>query len=177
MKTYWLPAIALVASLMTLGACSKSEEPKPAAPQAQAPAARQEMPPTHPPMDGPPAGMGMAGPREVVVPEDVTNTWKAVVLSVADKVSNTTKDVTVDIGGSVTEGDLEIAVESFLPAFTMTGGVITSGSNETVNPAARLVVTENGAELFAGWLFSLYPDAHPFEHDRYELVLKDFVAR
>ncbi|MDW7711217.1 MAG: DUF2155 domain-containing protein [Deferrisomatales bacterium] len=172
MKMLWLPAIALAAAL-ALGACSKKEEPAPAA----APAAPTAMPPSHPPMDAQPGAMGLAGPREVVVPEEVKNAWKAVVLSVADLETNTTKELTIDIGEAVTEGSLEITVESFLPAFSMTGGVITSASNETVNPAARLVVKEDGAELFAGWLFSLYPDAHPFEHDRYELVLKDFVAR
>ena len=179
MKIHWLPALGLAATL-TLGACSKKEEPRPAAPQTRAPAGQQEMPPSHPPMGEQMPAMGMsmgAGPRQIVVPEDVKAAWKAVVLSVADKTTDTVTDLTVEIGSTATRGDLDISVESFLPAFTMSGGAITSSSVETLNPAARLVVKQNGSEVFAGWLFSMYPDAHPFQHERYEIILKDFVRK
>jgi hypothetical protein len=179
MKMHWLPVLGLAATL-ALGACSKKEEPKPAASQTRAPAGQQEMPPSHPPRGDQMPGMGMgtgAGPRQIVVPDEVKAAWKAVVLSVADKTTDTVTDVTVDIGGSATQGDLDISVESFLPAFTMSGGAITSSSADTLNPAARLVVKQNGSEVFAGWLFSMYPDAHPFQHERYEIILKDFVHK
>ena len=178
MKTHWPAAIALAAAL-ALGGCSKSEEPKPEAAQAPAPAAQPEMPPSHPPMGGQEGGMGApaSGPREVVVPDDVMATWKAVVLSVTDKQTNEAHDVTVDIGSTVADGELELTVEKFLPAFSMGGGTITSSSAETLNPAARLVVRDKGAEVFSGWLFSMYPDAHPFQHDKYNVILKDFVKK
>lgn len=182
MKMHWLPVMGLAATL-ALGACSKSEEPKPAAPVAPAPSAQPQMPPSHPPAGGQEGGMGMgmgmggSGPRQVVVPEDVKATWKGVILSVTDKTTNEAKDYTVEIGGTVNHGDLELTVESFLPAFSMGGGAITSSSAETLNPAARLVAKEKGAEVFSGWLFSMYPDAHPFQHDKYNVVLKDFVKK
>jgi hypothetical protein len=178
MKIHWLPLVALAAAL-ALGGCSKSEEPKPEAAKAAAPAAQPEMPASHPPVAGAESGSGMAAsqPRQVVVPDDVKATWKAVVLSVTDKQTNESHDVTVDIGGTAKDGDLEITVEDFLPAFSMGGGTITSSANETLNPAARLVVKDKGAEIFTGWLFSLYPDAHPFQHDKYSVILKDFVKK
>jgi len=178
MKMHWLPVMGLAAALV-LGGCSKSEEPKPEAAKTPAPAGQPEMPPSHPPTGGQEGGMGMpaSGPRQVVVPEDVKSTWKGVVLSVVDKETNASHDVTVDIGSSVTDGDLEITVENFLPAFSMGGGSITSSSADTLNPAARLVVKDKGAEVFSGWLFSMYPDAHPFQHDKYNVVLKDFVKK
>ncbi len=171
----WTAAVWVLAALLALGGCSKKEEPK-----AQAPAAAQpQMPPSHPPTTGGAAGQASTDPmpmqRQVVVPDEVKSTWKAVVLEIQDKTAGTTTDVTVDVGQTVTQGDLEITVETFLPSFSMGGGTITSKSNDTENPAARLVVKDKGVEIFQGWLFSLYPEAHPFQHDRYGMVLKDFV--
>ena len=175
MSKHWMVALALAAAL-ALGACSKKEEPTAEAPQTQ-PSVQPEMPASHPPVEGQQGQSGMmeqmAGPREIVVPDDVQATWKSVVLSVSDGVES--QDLTVDIGQTATVGDLEITVESFLPSFTMAGGAITSKSNETENPAARLVVKEGGQEIFSGWLFSMYPDAHPFQHEKYGVLLKDFV--
>ncbi|MHB8763131.1 MAG: DUF2155 domain-containing protein [Deferrisomatales bacterium] len=174
-------AAAALAATMVVVACSKKEEPAPQAVQAQ-PAPGQAMgqpgmPPSHPPMGGQDGAPAPAAPRQVVVPDEVKATWKSVVLAVTDRSGNTSKDVTIEIGGSATVGDLEIAVESFLPAFTMGEGNITSRTNETDNPAARLMVKEKGTEVFSGWLFSMYPDAHPFQHERYNVSLKDFVKK
>ena len=30
------------------------------------------------------------------------------------------------------------------------------------NPAARIAVFEKGKEIFAGWIFTRFPDVHPF---------------
>ncbi len=178
MNTRWLIGWTLAVALAVVG-CSK-EEPQPQAAKepAPAPAAQPQMPASHPPAGG--EGMmggAPAGPRAVVVPEDVQSTWKAVVLAVSERDSDKTQDVTVEIGKTATVGDLEITVESFLPSFSMGGGTITSSSADTLNPAARLMVKEKGNEVFAGWLFSMYPDAHPFTHEKYNVVLKDFVKK
>ncbi len=176
MNTRWLIGWTLAVALAAVG-CSK-EEPQPQAAKEPAPAAQPQMPASHPPAGG--EGMmggAPAGPRAVVVPEDVQKTWKAVVLAVSERDSDKSQDVTVEIGKTATVGDLEITVESFLPSFSMGGGTITSSSADTLNPAARLMVKEKGNEVFAGWLFSMYPDAHPFTHEKYNVVLKDFVKK
>ncbi|WP_029733703.1 DUF2155 domain-containing protein [Deferrisoma camini] len=172
MRTRIVVAVALAGAL-ALGACSKSEEP---APKAEAPAQKVEPSASHEAQPGGTGSMGAAPvKRQVVVPDDVKAAWKAVVLTVTDKKENKSEDVTIGIGQTATVGGLEITVETFLPAFTMGGGVITSKSNDTENPAARLVIKENGQEVFSGWLFSMYPEAHAFEHERYAILLKDFV--
>jgi len=165
MNMRWLIGLTLAVAVGAAG-CSK-EEPQPQAAKEPVPAAQPQMPASHPP----------AGPREVVVPEDVQKTWKAVVLAVSELDGDKSQDVTIEIGKTATVGDLEITVESFLPAFSMGGGSITSSSADTLNPAARLMVKEKGNEVFAGWLFSMYPDAHPFTHEKYNVVLKDFVKK
>ena len=177
MRMFW-PAVLGAAALIAVAGCSKPKEE--VAEKPQAPAPKVEASASHESAQPASTGsMGMGGQkpvqRQIVVPDDVKNTWKAVVLELTDRQENKSQEITVDIGETVTVGDLEITVQSFLPAFTMGGGVITSKSNETENPAARLVVKDKGTEVFSGWLFSLYPEAHPFQHERYALLLKDFV--
>ncbi len=190
MKIQTLFLVGAIALAIVTG-CSKKEEPAPPTPKAAEPAKQPEMPPSHaqapsaqpsspttPPQEGQtPPSMPAPTKREVVVPEDVKKTWKAVVLQVTDKSANTSQDVTIDIGKSAKVGDLEITVEAFLPAFTMTADSFTSTSNETTNPAARLTVRENGKEVFSGFLFSMHPDVHPFQHEKYAILLKDFIKK
>jgi len=45
------------------------------------------------------------------------------------------------------------------------------------NPAARIAVVEKGNEIFAGWIFTRFPDVHPFQHPRFSLTLEGGVPR
>jgi hypothetical protein len=62
-------------------------------------------------------------------------------------------------------------VETFLPAFIMDDARMTSSSNKATNPAARIVIEEEGKLIYRGWLFGLYPDTHAFQHPRYNFTL------
>ena len=120
-----------------------------------------------------------AVPSKIVVPEDVEGKWKAVVLEVVDKDTNERKNYTMEIGETAPLGNtgLTVFVEAFLPSFKMAGDVFTSSSPDLNNPAARVRITDStGAELFYRWLFALYPATHPFEHSKYVITLKDYVA-
>jgi hypothetical protein len=68
-----------------------------------------------------------------------------------------------------------IQVETFLPAFIMEGSTMTSASNELKNPGAKVQITENGAVIFRGWLFSLFPNTQAFMHPKYGFSLVDVV--
>lgn len=116
-------------------------------------------------------------PQRVIVPESVQGKWKAVKISVLDKETRKEVAYTVDIGAAfrVGGGQLQVKVENFLPAFVMDGTTMTSASNLTRNPAAQIVISEDGKELYRGWLFSLYPSAHAYQHPRYSFSLVDFV--
>jgi len=123
-----------------------------------------------------PVGMPRV-PSKVTVPDEVKKAWKAVIVEVAE-VGGAPKDYQVAVPGAITipGSGLRLKVESFLPDFKMTPGGITSLSKEPNNPAARVEVVEGGKTVFKGWLFKLYPEAHPFQHPKYRVVLKDWVA-
>jgi hypothetical protein len=114
---------------------------------------------------------------KVVVPPEVQGQWKAVRIAVFNKESRKETVYTVDIGSSfrIKSTSLTLKVLYFLPAFIMDGTVMTSVSNELKNPAALVEVRDHDKQIFKGWLFSLYPGAHPFQHPNYSYTLVDFV--
>jgi hypothetical protein len=114
---------------------------------------------------------------EVAVPSSVKGKWKSVKLSIVDKEKNTEGFVVIDIGKTmkVNGTDLVIKVETFLPHFIMEGTTLTSSSNLPKNPAAQVLITENGKEVFKGWLFALYPNTHATQHKKYGFGLVDFT--
>ena len=70
-----------------------------------------------------------------------------------------------------------VRADVFLPAFTMGGGAITSDGVEPQNPAARITVFDKGKEIFGGWIFTRFPDVHPFTNPRFELHLEGGVPK
>jgi len=113
----------------------------------------------------------------VVVPDAVRGKWKAVKIAVTDKTTSRDAVYTVPVGASFTvpSSNMVIKVENFLPHFIMEGTTLTSQSNEPKNPAAQVRIIEDGKEIFKGWLFSLYPTTHAFQHPRYGFTLVDFI--
>ena len=118
-------------------------------------------------------------PSKIMVPDEIVAKWKAVVLEVTDKDTNERTDYTMNIGETAPLGStgLNVFIEAFLPSFQMAGEVFTSSSPDLNNPAVKAKITDaEGVELFNRWLFSLYPATHPFDHARYAVTLKDYVA-
>jgi hypothetical protein len=115
--------------------------------------------------------------KNVVVPPDVAKRWKAVKLAIIDKVRGTENIYTVPIGTlfKVPDSDLVIVVEFFLPSFTMEGTTITSSSNELINPAAKVQISENGVSIFRGWIFSKFPNTHAVAHHKFGFSLNGVV--
>jgi len=113
----------------------------------------------------------------IIVPPEVQGQWKAVKIAVLNKKTHKKSVYTVDIGSSfrVKGSSLSVKVLSFLPAFVMDGTTMTSVSNKPENPAALVEVFDRGTQIFKGWLFSLYPGAHPFQHPDYSYTLVDFI--
>ncbi len=110
---------------------------------------------------------------EIVVPEDVAGKWQSVKIAVRDQQTGAEEIYSVDIGGSflLPSSKLKVTVKNFLPAFIMDDARMTSASNQATNPAVRIVIEENGKEIYRGWLFGLYPDTHAFQHPRYNFTL------
>jgi hypothetical protein len=116
-------------------------------------------------------------PSVVVVPESVKGKWKAVKISVIDKNTSQQKIYTVDIGSQfkLPGSNLTLTVENFLPHFVMEGTTLTSQSNELLNPAVQLRVSEGGREIYKGWLFTLYPTTHAFQHPQFSFTLAGYL--
>jgi len=154
----WKVLLVALAALIAFAGCSKKEEPK--AGEAVAP-----------------HGQSARKESVVVVPDNVKGKWKAVKIAVINKASNKETVYTVAIGSQVaiTGSDLIISVENFLPHFVINGTTLTSLSNEPKNPAAQIRIMEGGKEIWKGWLFSLYPVQHAFQHPKYGFTLVDFV--
>ena len=113
----------------------------------------------------------------VVVPDSVKGKWKAVKIAVTNKQTNRETVYAVPIGSdmAVAGTELSIKVDPFLPHFMMEGTPLTSQPKEPQNPAAQITIMEGGKEIFRGWLFSLYPTTHAFQHPVYGFTLVDFV--
>ena len=149
---------SVVCLLAVLAACSKKEPQQPQKPAA-------------------PAGESMVRKQtEVSVPDNVKGKWKSVRISILDREKNKEGFVDIEIGKTmkVNGTNLVIKVENFLPHFIMDGTTLTSSSNSPKNPAAQVRITENGKEIFSGWLFTLYPNTHATQHSRYGFGLVDF---
>ncbi len=113
----------------------------------------------------------------VVIPQEVKGKWQAVKIAVLDKDSNEEQIYTVGIGSdfAVADSDIRVKLLAFLPAFIMDDVTMTSASNETRNPAVQIRILEQGKKVFEGWLFSLYPATHAFQHPRFSFTLVDFI--
>jgi hypothetical protein len=118
-------------------------------------------------------------PARLVVPHEVEKAYSAIRLNWKDSTSSREGTLDVPLGGSarIPDSEIEVRAGTFLPAFTMSGDQITSSGIEATNPAALISVSEKGNEIFGGWLFTNFPDAHPFQHPRYSLRLAGGVKR
>jgi hypothetical protein len=117
--------------------------------------------------------------RKVVVSKEVAAKWKAVKLSIENKSAKTTKEYTVNIGSelAVPNTKLTVKVLAFLPDFKMSDKEYYSVSDKPNQPAAQVVVTENGKEIWSNWLFSLMPSIHPFQHENVGILLVGGVSK
>ncbi len=118
-------------------------------------------------------------PTRLVVPPEVAKTYSAIRLTWKDSGSGKEGAVDVPLGGSarVPSSEMQVRSDVFLPAFTMAADEITSNGVEPTNPAARITVVEKGNEIFSGWIFTNFPDVHPFQHPRFSLRLAGGVRR
>jgi hypothetical protein len=117
--------------------------------------------------------------RQVVVPDEVKQKYKSLIIAVTDKKSNKDIETEVLIGQKAQPSgtDLTVEVEYYLPDFTMDGNDMTSKSTEENNPAAKIKIYKGDNEVFDGWLFKNFPDMHPFVDEDYAVSLKGSVTK
>ena len=159
-KLVLLISSGLICTFGLLSGCSKKEESK--KPHQEAAPANDSV---------------IRKQTEVSVPDSVKGKWKSVKISIIDKEKKKEGFVEIEIGKTmkVNGTDLVIEVVTFLPHFIMDGTTLTSSTNSPKNPAVQIHVTENGLEVFKGWLFTLYPNTHASKHAKYGFGLVDFT--
>ncbi|HEX2719320.1 MAG TPA: DUF2155 domain-containing protein [Candidatus Deferrimicrobium sp.] len=176
MKKFTLLVAVLMMVAFAGAGCKKKEPPKPPMPPQSTPGA-----PGMPGMPGAPHGEtgAPAVEKKIVVPDAVKGAWKAVKVEVEFKEKKSKKAFTVPLNSEfkVPDSDLTLKVGNFLPHFVMAADQITSGSNNTENPAAQIEVFQGGKEIFHGWLFAKYPAVHPLTHDKYGVTLLEGVKK
>ena len=123
--------------------------------------------------------LGETIPTRLVVPQEVTAAFSAIRLAWKDTEGGKEGMLEVPIGGTaaVPGSALQVRADVFLPSFSMSAEEITSTGIGQENPAARIAVVENGNEIFAGWIFTRFPEVHPFQHPRFSLRLEGGVPR
>ncbi|MEW6088771.1 MAG: hypothetical protein AB1498_10765 [bacterium] len=111
------------------------------------------------------------------------NAWKSVRLIIKNKKDpkDKGKDFDVEIGVnpvSIPNTNLKIKIEEFYPDFCMDGqGKAGSKSTTLNNPAARIIVEQEGKPPYQGWLFANYPDVHEFPSEEISIRLNDFIKK
>ena len=166
MKRIALLLAVLFAFTVAGAACKKKEPPPPIPAQGM------------PGEGGSPHGMMGGGPeKKVVVPDAVKGKWKAVKIEVDYKKKNAKKTFTVPLNSDfkIPDTDMTLKVGEFLPHFTMTADTITSNSANLDNPAVGVDVVQGGKNIFHGWLYTKFPDIHPFQNDAIGLKLVEPV--
>ena len=177
-------SVAMIAVPLLFGACSKKEEQP--QPTPQAPMMKQG-PIVETPSQALPPGHEAARQKveyNVVVPPDVKDKWSGVKLIIEDKQTNKMQEYTVKLSSEfkIPDSKLTIKVGDFLPDFKLGVQVITSASNNLVNPAVGVVIYEDGSQIFPesgkwGWLYAEHPTMHPFQHSRFSVLLKEGIAK
>ena len=118
-------------------------------------------------------------PTKLEVPPVVRKAYSGIRLHWKDSGNGREGSLDVPLGSAVPipGSTLQVRADVYLPAFTMTSEVITSSGVEPENPAARIAVADGDTEVFAGWIFTRFPDVHPFQHPRISLRLEGGVRR
>ena len=126
------------------------------------------------PTPGAPADLPGTGPALQLAPA-VRSRWTAMKIGVIDLSARQESTYIVHAGQDFTlpGGDLTFRILALVPDFTLDNGVITSRSDLPRNPAAKVLITEQGRQLYRGWLFARFPENQPFEHPRYAVRLLD----
>ncbi len=164
---------AAAAALLLILACRERGRPDPSVRMAIA------HEPTEAEASGGAGTEGAAAPTRLEVPPEVAQAYSGIRLRWKDSQTGQEGMLEVPLGGSkpLPDSSIEVRADVFLPAFSMAGGVVTSEGIEPQNPAARITVLEKGGEIFGGWIFTRFPDVHPFTHPRFKLLLDGGVPQ
>jgi hypothetical protein len=170
-KMRYLFAIVTVLPMIFAGCGAGSDTPEP------------ESVPAEPPMtEGETQTIGMGGKiggleTDINLDPEIAEAWSGVRVQVLDSETAESEVFDVALGETVTLGEsgLTLTASTFIPDFVMDETGITSRSGDTHNPAALILISEEGVPDYEGWLFAAMPEIHPYPHDRYQVLLVEGI--
>jgi hypothetical protein len=91
----------------------------------------------------------------IVVPDSVKAKYKTVIMGVADLKTKEIRKFPVKIGGTAKAPgtDYTVKVEAYLPNWKIKGNTVISEGDKPVDAAVRATITENGKQVFDGFIF------------------------
>ena len=115
---------------------------------------------------------------EITLDPEIADDWRAIRVRVVELESMNESFYQIPIGEGAPLGDtgLSLRAVAFIPDFVMGESGITSRSADPQNPAARVVILEEGKDDYEGWLFGAMPEIHAYPHEKYGVVLVGGVA-
>jgi len=114
---------------------------------------------------------------EITLDPEIAEDWQAIRVRVVqlDTMDETFHEIAIGEEAPLGDTGLTLRAIAFLPDFIMSEAGITSRSADPQNPAARVVITEEGKGDFEGWLFGAMPEIHAYPHELYGVVLAEGV--
>lgn len=111
------------------------------------------------------------GPRQIVLPEALQGKYHTVALTVQLPGMAEAAAVELPLTGEPQHTDYgTLLVRDYLPAFLISGNIITSEGLEEKNPALWAEWQRDGQQIFAGWLFRDYPSLNPMLVPEHQLT-------
>jgi hypothetical protein len=174
MRNPFLSGIALILLLTACGGQPAGDQPEVASDTvAEMPNDDVHSQATAGAMGGPMGGIN----KELHLTPEIAEAWSGVRVRLIDSESGASALYDVPLGTATPLGDsgLILTARTFVPDFVMDEGGITSRSADPNNPAAQVLVTEEGAEDYEGWLFAAMPGIHPYPHERFQVLLVEGI--
>jgi len=121
--------------------------------------------------------MGSPLNTEITVAPEIAAAWSGVRVQVVETETGDAQAFDVPLGETAVLGNsgLTLTAVAFVPDFVMDESGITSRSADPNNPAVRVVITEDGAADYEGWLFATMPGIHPYPHEQYRVLLVEGI--
>ena len=122
--------------------------------------------------------MGSPLNTEITLAPEIAAAWSGIRLQVVESETGDAEAFDISLGDTVELGGsgLTLTAVAFVPDFVMDEGGITSRSADPNNPAVQVVISEDGAVDYEGWLFAAMPGIHPYPHERYRVLLVEGIA-
>ncbi len=114
---------------------------------------------------------------QISLPPEIENAWSGIRIRVIRVEDQSSETFEVQLGGSTVLGEsgLILSAESFVPDFVMDEDGITSRSEATDNPAARVQISDGGSFQYEGWLFAAMPGIDADPHPVYQIQLLEGI--